>query len=1012
MVHFEKISITFAVVNILIMSKLLCFDMKKCAILLSVAAVLLVGCIDRDFDIADISGEVTLGGEELVLPLGTIDKITLDKLFAENDVVKPDQNSVYSIMFSSFGDDPTKYERISIDAISIPNITNLSPKIDPISFSLPELPSALRLKEMNEKIVVDYPSIGNAVEVAAINMGQELSLGLPMSGVGTLTEAMLPLVPGVNLSHADEVSFDADITIVDGIKFIDFVEFGCNIHPFGAPIEIGLDLRGVADINGGGTLDVRVEFPTGYYLRYESGEDLPFESHNIISQRVTLDKKQQKAKVLVYLHKIDYGGKELTQGKLEIRDKIRYDVALNLGVTTGTYDMSAMPRISFTSAPEYKDVEVVINHFDIAPVIYPISYSFDGMNNTISVEKVAFKSAPMRLSMSGLEWLDVNVGVRLDFPSCMHFGSVDGAQQLNTEENTLLTTIRDLEHGLTLNLLYIDCTDPSCKQENAQLVLNGEIKTTLDLTMLDGHTVLLSELTPKTNEVKLAIKVDETTLTLDTENSVVKVVGDDAFNFKIDNQIPSLSKEIDIPEQIASIEEVKICKLGSTTGEPVALSFSVSAHNGTFPVGLLNLDIMANLGKLLRPTQATLESGVIKVAENGDYLLAIKELWDTSTTLSKRVEFEAIQNLPEIVDGKMLLRQTFPVTGSVSIASGETVKLHEESAAVNIDITVDDIEITSVTGSLGMEISPETMKVEFGDLSDLGVDIGAMTINPVLKFNVKNPTGVPISAEAQLVACDAEGKTLSTISIPKFDIAGSGETKLVISTPKNEANYNTEGVTFVGVEGLSSLLGNGIPSQIAFDIKAMTDSSKSCTIDLASIKQDGLSIDYQYEVVIPLSFDGDLKISYESSVNGLNEVFAELASYGNSLTVNDIGLMAEFGTNIPFNIVLEAELINKEGTTEGISAKLDIEKGVIEGYTPEYGEKRTSNLIINFNLGEEKSLAALKNVDGLRFKFAIYNADGDTSSLNAQQFLDGKLKLRVREGLSLDIFELLKGEAE
>ena len=48
--------------------------MKKFAFILSLSLFALYGCVDRDFDLADTAGDVTIGGEELILPLATLDR--------------------------------------------------------------------------------------------------------------------------------------------------------------------------------------------------------------------------------------------------------------------------------------------------------------------------------------------------------------------------------------------------------------------------------------------------------------------------------------------------------------------------------------------------------------------------------------------------------------------------------------------------------------------------------------------------------------------------------------------------------------------------------------------------------------------------------------------------------------------------------------------------------------------------------------------------------------------------
>jgi hypothetical protein len=281
-----------------------------------------------------------------------------------------------------------------------------------------------------------------------------------------------------------------------------------------------------------------------------------------------------------------------------------------------------------------------------------------------------------------------------------------------------------------------------------------------------------------------------------------------------------------------------------------------------------------------------------------------------------------------------------------------------------------------------------------------------------LKVNVAdNPSGVPLYAEAVLRLLDSEGKQFSEIVTPSVYIAAEGATNIVLSTPKNEAIYKTEGVTFVGMEELASLFSSGIPSKIVADLNVKSNPNEPCEVELASF-ENGVKIAYQYEVLLPLEFEGTLNLSYESQASGMNELFATMSSLTQGLTINDVAILTEFSTNIPFDIILNAELVNAQGTTEGIDAKLNIEECVIGGYTPEYGEQRTSNVVLNFDLGENKSLESLKNVDGIRFKFTICNTNQGVASLNKSQFLDGKLKLRLRDGVSIDIIELLKGQTE
>jgi hypothetical protein len=404
---------------------------------------------------------------------------------------------------------------------------------------------------------------------------------------------------------------------------------------------------------------------------------------------------------------------------------------------------------------------------------------------------------------------------------------------------------------------------------------------------------------------------------------------------------------------------------------------------------------------------------IIYKNDNGDYILTINEAWKPKQApLVKTLEFEALENLPEITDGKITINQSFPVTGSAKIKSGENIDLAADDASIDIDITIDDIEVRTFTGKVDINLEPESMMMDLG-LGELkGIEVGALSLNPVLTLRLKdNPTGVALNANVDIKTFDKEGNEITAISIPTVAIAGSGASTIVLSTPRNAEKYDTEGVTFIAVENLSQIL-KSLPHKVGIDMAVTSDSDKNITIDLKEAAK-GYDIEYQYEVVLPFEFDGDIDLAYETTVVGLKETFDTLADSTNGLSVGDVGLTAELGSTIPFNVVLSAELVDAEGKSEGIAARLNIKDCVIEGYNAEVdGEKRISKIDLDFDLGESGSLASLKGADGVRLKLSIYNTEAPSAALSDKQYIDGSLKLRLRNGVSLDVFELLKNNSE
>lgn len=972
--------------------------MRKFTFSLCLCIAMLCSCVDREFDLANLSGEITVGGEQLVVPLGNLDQTTLGSLLEENENLTTNEDGVYTIAFSSFGSDPTKYEKITIDPISIPSIRIPSIDIAPMHFSLDQLPTSFNMAAISNKIVINYPEIGSAVTIAPITLASDVNLNLPISGQGELSEALAGMLPNIAFNYSNSTHFEASIDVVGQIKKVDFIEFGCDRHPYGAPFEVILDLNGITDINGGGTLTVDVVFPQAYYLRDESGNYLA--QHNVLRKDIVLQPKQTSLSTIVYLHKIDYSDRDLVNGSLMINEDITYSIGLDVDVAAGRYDLSRLPQVIFKSEPEYKDLEVVIDHLELDDVHYPLSYTFEGIPDNISVEKVAFQNSPIGLKVEGLEWLEVDVNLGLTLPSCMHFKESAGFDSSN---NRFVASVSELSRGVTLYLDYIDCTSPTCSLRDGKIVLDDEIVVAVDLSEMDGKALRLSQVTPKTESVAITTTISEVNLQLDMERTIIKSNSDIAFDLQFDNA-PSINEVITIPSQVASIDQITICKAGDKSA-PVGIDLSLKALN--LPVEKVRLDAVVNLGKLLRPSAACLASGIVRKSDKGDYLVIIDEEWYPKRgALTKRLEFDALENIPQIQNGKLPLSLSFPISGAATIPGNTSLDLSSlGDITVEIDVAIDNIEVKEFTGKLDVAIETGETAISLGDISNLGVDITKLTINPILKANIKdNPTGIPFGATAKLKLYDARGAVINTIDTPNIPIAANGASNIVISTTKNAAQFIDQDVVFIAVDGLSKLLEKGIPAKIAFNMGVASDREQSFTIDLSEAAK-GYKFEYQYEAVIPFEFDGEVQLAYEDEVGDLNSTFTKLASEMSGLKVGDIALLAEFGTTLPFDIKLEAELINTYGTTQGIDAKIELESNIIRGAKGD--EKSVSDIVINFDLGATNSLAGLNKVDGIRFKFTLMDTGNDSASLNKNQYLEGSLKLRVRDGVTVDIFELL-----
>lgn len=988
------------------------------------AALLLVGCVDREFDLADVSGEVTVGGEELVVPLATVNKIYLGELIEGNDVLTNDDNGVYQITFADGGN-------FEIDGVEIPPITNLSPKLEPMKFDVATIPTTYAIDDIQQQLELEVPSLQDLVDIETIDIAEQIEipdwLKPYLSGQAELSDAIASSLPALESSIEEPItsSFNASIEMVEGVSAVDFVRFGSEELP-GAEFSIEIDLGGIAGVTKEGTLSVDLRFPEGYYFgSYVDGVYKSFDDavHNIVKEEIKFQKGDQIISKKIYLERINYYDHPIgADGKLVINDEITCDYDLKITLCGGHFDLidEGLPKLHVKSKPVYDDIEVVIGDFNLDHVSHEFKHEFTGIPEQVKIKKLAFdQNSKMTLRMAGLDWLVVydnetkepfSPYMEIILPSCMHFCKDDHGE-VHVDNNIIRASLADLKQGVELTLDYIDCLDSNSIEQPIvdKIVINSTIESIIHMESLKTHKVLVSDLMPDNNPVKVDLGMTNMVFNIDMQRSEVEWGEDEELKLDLNDQMPSLSQEVEIPSMIASIESIEIGKAGEEN-KPMSIKFELGTQdNKPFPVSELELDVQVNLGTMLRPTQNSLQSGLISVNDKGEKILKINRTWlPNNGKLSEVVEFEALENLPEIVDGKLKIDQKISVDKcTATVRGGQDVNLEAISdVAIEMNITVDDIEARKFRGGVDISVAPEEMVVDLG-LPDLGVDIGKLSINPILKLNLEeNPTGVPLSANVELKTFDAEGKNLTTISVPNVEINGEGATNIVLSTSKNRGKFKE--CNFVEVNELSRLLSNGIPSKIAVNLLVTTDKTVPREIDLLRAKQ-GYNIKYDYDVLIPLELD-DVELSYETVIGGMNETFASLAQNANNLKVGDIGLVAEFGTTIPFNINLLAEFVNKDGTTDNVNVTLNVSNnGSIAGWTEEYGNNpRVSKIDFNLHFGDSKSLESLENVDGVRLIFTLSNVkEGVGATLMDTQYLNGNLKLRVRDGLTVDIFDLV-----
>ena len=244
-------------------------------------------------------------------------------------------------------------------------------------------------------------------------------------------------------------------------------------------------------------------------------------------------------------------------------------------------------------------------------------------------------------------------------------------------------------------------------------------------------------------------------------------------------------------------------------------------------------------------------------------------------------------------------------------------------------------------------------------------------------------------------------------------INDGGRTNVVVSTRNRRDEFaNKEGVTFVEVD-LERLLHGTLPSKIEVELKVASDLSVVHVIDLTKPQYE---LEYGYSVEIPLEFGHDFDISYEQDVELPEFTLAdedvdpngggkgEDNSMLSMLEIGEVAILADFTTTIPLDFILSAECFDESGEPSEAQITFEDHNNMIHGHHPEDAEPEAhSSLVLKLDLGKEGKLEDLNNIKTLRLRLNLRNNSHTPSALSPEQYISGKFRLRLRDGITINL---------
>lgn len=495
---------------------------------------------------------------------------------------------------------------------------------------------------------------------------------------------------------------------------------------------------------------------------------------------------------------------------------------------------------------------------------------------------------------------------------------------------------------------------------------------------------------------------------------------------------PTTVKEVTIDETTTNLSSREIVNATSVTDEEVLAPVTTS---GDFEAKSNNID------------EALKELGALHAKAPVDLILTIDFQKEQSLNFTRvqanklKIVFpdyivfkaeEGIQGHELILDGQVLSENGKSYSRTLKVEGYEFSENHPGSGEkpVNGTLTIDgeismegDVVTSGVSGSGTLSLVPtavlgemivgsvrgviqpnidaETTKIELNDLPDFLKDEETrMDItNPVILLRAENQLETSVEVDAVLTPmkgnAQIDGKEVKVGS-------DYGKTPVVLASGKNvialsrTGECTIEGVTSnVKVEDINNLL-ETIPDDIEVDLQPVVRNEGYYTAELGRAYEMPSS----YEVDVPLSFEQNLNIVYNDSVQDLNKDLNDL----DKVILKKANVLLTVDNAIPLKLQLKPEnvLIKDVYGNELTAVKKTIEED--KQYVTESmdGEKPvTSELVLNLT---SEDTAFLSKIDRICFKLTAVPGSATGVPLKDTQWLKvTSIKLSVPGGVNVDL---------
>ena len=416
-----------------------------CRIFAAMLIVAATSCVDSDYRLDEVSGEVTLISGKTKVYVGGLDQMTLGDLLGDTEIegLEKDANGNFAYTFSGVG-----------ETIKIEDFEN--------TFTIPGTESSFS---------VAYPSF--SLDMGGVQISETADIlfntdFLSQIGSATLPEALLQQIPSLQGSYSKtfngedmRLCFDVPEQ-VDNIKRITFKDIDKG-HS-GAPLRLVVDFGGLAGINGGGKVNIELGLQGGKFRMFDANDNLVCEG-NDYNMEYDIAYGTDRLEYVLYIESVENTASLNANHALEIPLELSCNVAFDIATKAGEFNLQQSPRFSLSADFEYGDAEIVMNSDANILEYAPTEFTKINVTNipaevkSINSIEVA-EGAVIDFYAHGLDWLG-EIGdkmiIEVTMPEYLVLHATPGAEyEYDEERHVLKTTVSNISDGVKVAIDRLD----------------------------------------------------------------------------------------------------------------------------------------------------------------------------------------------------------------------------------------------------------------------------------------------------------------------------------------------------------------------------------------------------------------------------------------------------------------------------------------------------------------------------------------------------------------------------